>query len=63
MHDDDDDLQLSGYQDDLDTDPNKIDEITHEATDEPFNRDYLQHRSPLYMPDDKTDNPDDIQEL
>ena len=30
---DDDDLQVNDYQDDLDTDPNKTDRITHEQTD------------------------------
>lgn len=28
-----DDLQVSDYQDDLDTDPGKIDRVTHEQTD------------------------------
>jgi hypothetical protein len=61
MHDDD--LQLKGYQDDLDTDPAKIDEITHEVTDEPFNRDYLERHPPLYMSDDEADSSDDVREF
>jgi hypothetical protein len=30
----DDDFQLQGYQDDLDTDPTIIDDVTHDATDQ-----------------------------
>lgn len=34
MDSNDNDLQVSDYQDDLDTDPHKIDRVTHEQTDD-----------------------------
>jgi hypothetical protein len=34
MNDNDGDLQLQDYQDDLDTDPGKFDRVTHEQTDD-----------------------------